>query len=330
MAHNLATDVKTGEACLYLLKEKAWHGLGQVVEEAKSSEEVIKLAHLDWDVVKTPNFVTLPTKGAVPAGSFSIIRTDTETILHSTAKELYTPIQNIEAFKYMDGLVQCAQDIKYQTAGALSNGETTFVTAKLPGYIRITGTDDVIEKYLVFTNSHAGNALSVYFTDIRVVCNNTLSASMSRCTNKVSLKHTTNIIENLHTSEKMLNMVYTYNDKLTEALAKMAATKVNDREARALVNQILLTPEELKMIGTTDGLPTRTANDMNNIYAALNYAPGQEMHRGTALHVYNGLTSFYQNVQSYKSDDRKMDGLLLGGREAKTVQKAFDTLLALA
>ena len=56
MAHNLAFDEKSGEAALYLLKEKAWHGLGQVVKEAKTSKEVIKLAHLDWEVKKTPTW----------------------------------------------------------------------------------------------------------------------------------------------------------------------------------------------------------------------------------------------------------------------------------
>ena len=36
MAHNLAIDSKTGEYSMFSLKQIPWHGLGQIVEEAKN------------------------------------------------------------------------------------------------------------------------------------------------------------------------------------------------------------------------------------------------------------------------------------------------------
>ena len=44
----MAANVET----MFSVREKPWHGLGVVVEEAPSSEEALRLAGLDWRVVQ--------------------------------------------------------------------------------------------------------------------------------------------------------------------------------------------------------------------------------------------------------------------------------------
>lgn len=329
MAHNLAIDEKTGQTSLYLLKEKAWHGLGQVVTEAKTSDEVIKLAHLDWDVVKVPNMVNLPISGVVESGSFSIVRKDNEAILCAVMGDKYTPVQNIEAFKFMDDLVMFKPDIIYETAGALGKGETVFVTAKLPGYIRIGKTNDVIERYLVWTNSHAGRILGCYFTDIRVVCNNTLSASIKDLKNGVTLKHTANVLSRVKQVKDLLDLRYQYTDELTKIFNALSTLRVDEKVETDFVNNLFLTPEELKLLGTSDGISTRKQNIINSVRTSIHTGPGQDMHKGTAFWLYNGLTSYFQNTKEYKTPDRKMYGITLGGDEAITTQRAFNQLVSM-
>lgn len=329
MAHNLNIDEKTGEAALYLLKEKAWHGLGQIVQTAKSSDEVLKIAHLDWDVEKIPNKVELPTKGLIDSGSFSIVRKDNDAILHCQALDRYTIVQNTEAFKYLDGLVRFAGDITYETAGALGQGETTFVTAKLPGYIRIGKTNDVIEKYIVWSNSHSGGALNIYFSDVRVVCNNTLSAAFNGRTNAVSLKHTKNVLNKLDDHGTMLGLIRDYNDEFGKILNELVKLQVTEKIEENLVNSIFLTPMELTLLGTADGIGTRKQNMLAEVRNAIQSAPGQNAHQGTAYWLYNGITSYFQNVKSYRSEDRKMAGISMGGDEAIATQKAFTQLVGM-
>lgn len=328
MAHNLNIDEKTGEASLYLLKEKAWHGLGQVAEEAKSSEEVIKIAHLDWDVIKSPNFVQIG-EDFMKCGSISTVRSDNGAVLGNRLTNDYTVVQNSEAFKFMDSLVVNASDIKYETAGALGKGEVVFVTAKLPGYLRIGKSDDVIDKYFILANSHdASSQLTLFFSLIKPVCNNTLSAAMRQCTNRVAVRHTASIQQQLELGRKLMEMSLTYSDALQGVLTRLAEVRVDEKYVKDFAYGLFLTPEEIIRLAD-DELGTRKLRTINEILESFELAPGQDEHKGTALNLFNGVTSYLQNVKTYRSQDRKFKGLNLGGEESLITQKAFNTLFQL-
>ena len=51
MAHNINFNEQTGLHSFFSVKEKAWHGLGQVVDKYPTSAEAIKHAGLDWEPV---------------------------------------------------------------------------------------------------------------------------------------------------------------------------------------------------------------------------------------------------------------------------------------
>lgn len=133
MAHNINYNSKTGSYSFFSVKEKAWHGLGQIVEDYPTSAEAIRHAKLDYEVVKSP----LYTKGsgivetqngieirsnelAVP-DSFATVRTDNNTVLGVVGKD-YQIVQNREAFSFFDAIVGGGDGILYETAGALGHG----------------------------------------------------------------------------------------------------------------------------------------------------------------------------------------------------------------
>ena len=43
-----------GEAAFFSVKEKAWHNQGCILDSPPTSEEAVKLAGLDYDVIKSP------------------------------------------------------------------------------------------------------------------------------------------------------------------------------------------------------------------------------------------------------------------------------------
>jgi phage/plasmid-like protein (TIGR03299 family) len=189
MGHNLNFNESTGRYSFFSVKEKAWHNLGQVVTDYPTSAEAIKNAGLDYKVVKSPlytkgNDIIITANGfetAAPHVSvpnyFANVRSDNNAVLGVVGKD-YHIIQNRDAFNFFDSIVGGKDGILYETAGALGNGERIFITAKLPGYIRVGNGDDVTEKYLFLTTSHDGSgSITAAFTPVRIVCQN----SATRC-----------------------------------------------------------------------------------------------------------------------------------------------------
>ena len=54
MAHNIFLDEQTGRHSFFSVKQKAWHGLGRIVQDYPTSAEAIQFAGLDYEVIKSP------------------------------------------------------------------------------------------------------------------------------------------------------------------------------------------------------------------------------------------------------------------------------------
>ena len=44
---NMAAMVET----MFSVREKPWHGLGEIIQEAPASEDALRLTGLDWNVI---------------------------------------------------------------------------------------------------------------------------------------------------------------------------------------------------------------------------------------------------------------------------------------
>lgn len=56
MAHNINYNGQTGKHSFFSVKEKAWHGLGQIIGDSPTSAEAIIHAGLNYEVEKRPLF----------------------------------------------------------------------------------------------------------------------------------------------------------------------------------------------------------------------------------------------------------------------------------
>ena len=56
MAHNLNYNERTQKHSFFSVSEKAWHGLGTLVEAYPTSAEALKFTGLDYSVEKRPLF----------------------------------------------------------------------------------------------------------------------------------------------------------------------------------------------------------------------------------------------------------------------------------
>ena len=329
MSHNLNYNEQTGKYSFYSLKEKAWHSFGQISDKQLNSREVLIQSQLAFPVRKAAYIYRLPSgKEIISDNEFFTYREDTEEILGTYLSEDYHVVQNVDAFTFFDSITN-GEGIIYETAGALGKGERIFITAKLPKYIRV-GNNDVIEQYLFLTTSHDGQeSITIAFTPVRIVCNNTLNAALGNCSNVLKIRHTSNAGIQLKEAHKVMGMVNTLSPIMEQAFNQWAKIRITDSEVQKLI-QIALAPNKETLNNIRDGKSDENSSVYRNqCYSVFGYgmmADSQQMEttKGTLFGVYNAVTGYFQNVRNYKNDNEKINSLLCGGTAQKKAQATFN------
>lgn len=294
MAHNLEFNSERGTNSFFSRKELAWHRLGQVIQEAVSPEEALKLANLDYTVELKPfytsyiphgcyvkgtepylevyekgtnNFIQeIKKKGELITTHKAVARMDTYTTLGIVGNK-YTPVQNIESLNFIYEILKHNPDIKekddiiIETAGVLGIGERIFVTAKLPKGFRVGEEKEDTELYIVFTNSHDGtSSLTAMVTPIRVVCNNTLTAALGSNKAKVSFRHTANIRNAMSEGITLLNLSYKNFEANQELYNALSHIKVDQNLIDELICRAMLNDNQIMQIEKVgmDNISTET------------------------------------------------------------------------
>jgi phage/plasmid-like protein (TIGR03299 family) len=335
MAHNLNFNEITGKYSFYSLKEKAWHSYGQISDKQLNSREVLMQSQLAFPVKMLPNIYRLPSgKEIIADNDFFTYREDTEEILGTHLSSDYHVVQNVDAFSFFDSITN-GEGIIYETAGALGKGERIFITAKLPKYIKV-GNDDLIEQYLFLTTSHDGTeSITIAFTPVRIVCNNTLNAALSNCSNVLKIRHTSNAEQQLKEAHKIMGMVNTLSPMMEQAFNQWAKINVSDKEIQRLI-QIALAPNKETLNNIRDGKDEENSTMYKNqCYGAFGYAmmaDSQQLEttKGTLFGAYNAITGYFQNVRNYKDDDEKINSLLCEGTAQKKAQVIFNLCTSFA
>jgi phage/plasmid-like protein (TIGR03299 family) len=346
MSHNLNYNPNTNQHSFFSVKEKAWHNLGTIVNEYPNSREALVFAGLNYTVEKRPLFtydnenhaaneetgIKIPE--IIVPDYYATVRTDNEAVLGVVGND-YEVVQNTDAFSFFDSIVGGADGIMYETAGALGKGEKIFITAKLPGYIRV-GKEDLTEKYLFLTTSHDGyGSITAAFTPIRIVCNNTLNAALRNHSNSIKIRHTANAKERLVQAHKLMGISDNLATEMETIFNHWTKVKITDKQVRKLIESALIPNKEVLnrlQSGKLDEVSTYYQNMCNSAfeYAMSNPTQLQETTEGTLYGAYNGVTGYFQNVRKYKDETAKLKSQLYSGLAQQRSQAAFDLCIDFA
>lgn len=213
---------------MFSVREKPWHGLGTIIQEACNSEEALRLAGLDWDVNQIP--VTYNDKAT---GYQFNVRSSDDTVLGVVGGR-YKPVQNKDAFAFTDELI--GGDVRYETAGSLSSGKRVWMLAKMPDTKIL---DDVVEPYMCLTNSHDGfGSLKVCMTPVRVVCQNTLNMALNNAKRTWNVRHTGNIQNKLAEAQHTLGLAQDYMKSLAEEAEELYKIKLAPKDFEVLTRTL--------------------------------------------------------------------------------------------
>lgn len=345
MAHNINFNEQTGKHSFFSVKQKAWHSLGQIIDQYPTSAEALKFAGLDYTVEKRKLFtfdnenqnanfdvdIVIPE---IEVPNFhATVRTDNEEVLGVVGKD-YEVVQNVDAFSFFDSIVG-GDGIQYETAGALGKGERIFITAKLPNYIRV-GNDDLIEQYLFLTTSHDGfGSITAAFTPVRIVCQNTLNAALRNHSNSIKIRHTANAKDRLEQAHKVMGISNQLSIQLEQLFNSWSKIRIDDKEVMKLIQLAMVPNKEVLynlQTGKQDDLSTCFKNicDTAFEYSMTNPTQQQETTKGTLFGAYNAVTGYFQNVRNYKDDEAKVKSMLFGGTAQLRTQAAFNLCAAFA
>jgi phage/plasmid-like protein (TIGR03299 family) len=322
--HNLNFNNETQRYSFVSAIEPAWHKLGQILDHVFTAREAIEFGGLDFTVEKQRLFTE---RGLDVPDYFATVREDNNDVLGMVGKD-YTIVQNRDVFSFFDQIVGEGKAI-YETAGCLGKGGMIFITAKLPKQI-VIGRDGPIENYLVLCSSHDGSmAITAFFTPVRVVCQNTLNASLNNNTNRVYIKHTQNVKERFVEAALVMGMHSEYLDKLEVAFRLLYDKRVTDQDMKSIITRAFLSKEEIKALAINGNmeLSTRKANMVDGVVGYYHQASEIDSIRGTGYGVYNAVAGYFQNVKNFRSDDQKMKSIVLGGLSAQYSQRVFDRLI---
>lgn len=321
MAHNL--EIKNGVASLMLVKEPAWHGLGTIVKEAATQEQVLQLAGLNYKVdLVTPQF---QYDGGIikDLNNFAIMRQDTGAVF-GYVKDRYNIIQNEEAFLFFDNFIEKTEAV-YHTAGVLKSGEISWILAKLPEHISVN--DDVIEMYVLVVMHHDGkHAMQMMFTPVRVVCNNTLDAATGTAQNIVAVRHNSNYVSNINEAVRLMGIKNNYVAEINEVFEELATVKVSGKVAEQFFNQLIVGKKNIEGIE----ISTQKQNMINNMLEYYKSHPTQQNIKGTAWGLYNAVSGYYNNVKEVSDVEKRFTKTLISG-DAKTMNaQAFHMAMMLS
>lgn len=294
----MAANVET----MMYVREKPWHGLGTMVEEAPTSADALRLAGLDWTVDKK----NIQVCGGAKIQNFKANVRSSDGAVLGVVSDRYKIVQNAEAFAFTDSLID--GEVHYETAGSLNGGKKIWLLAKLPD-TEIVG--DKTEPYLCFSNTHDGSgAIRVCMTPIRVVCNNTLNFALGTAKRAWSVRHTGDIQAKLHEARMCLDMANKYMDHLAVYADQMANTTVTDDKIKAILEEMFPIAED------ASDREKRNVKAVRDEYMICYFAPDILKFKGTAWGALNAMSDMVSHnaprrmTSNYQENNwgRIMDG----------------------
>ncbi len=172
------------------------------------------------------------------AKQWHLRRSDDDSIVPTRGLgDEFKPVQHLQVFDYIvNDIMPQVPEMKLETVGTLHGGGTGIITAKFGDDFHITGDKSPHESRLFFFNPNGRSSLLMGFTNVRLWCQNQLSAAIksvktaARCGNGFKIQHTTNADVKCDAAIKLIYDHFgavRHLMKREERLAQVEATEAN-------------------------------------------------------------------------------------------------------
>jgi len=305
-----------------------WHGLGNRVSDALTSDEMLVAAGLDWTVSRRQIFTTQtkdPTSDiSLTSSDYGLLVRDSDNSVFGPCGKNYLPLQNREVFTFFDKFVK-AGHMKMETAGSLDGGRQVWGLAAINQGFELPGGDEV-NGYLLLSQPHVwGKSLTIMFTPIRVVCNNTLTQALGQAGQRFSMPHVREFdADVIAKAEAALGLASNQLETFKQTAELLAKVEYDEKRVRKFIAS-LFQPVLLEEAEITPDQFSRTASD---VFQCLHTQPGAAMSEGSWWSALNAVT-YYVDHKAGRDRDSSLQSAWFGPRAALK-RKALDLAVEFA
>jgi len=303
----------------------AWHGKGTVFTGKKTLVEAVAESGCDYDCSLEEMRVSLPNGDSVVLPDLlAVVRhpvnDDPEYRVIGQVSDHYQLVSNITIAQVFNPLSELWA---VETVGALGKGETVFMSLDA-GEVEING--DLIHQYYIITDNKIGkSATKVFYTPVRVVCQNTLTAGENRASITVKIRHSRGNIAQLQDIADLSVTLINRAEAINKLFGKMGKVQISLDDFKQAVEKLYPLPQKQERVidVTTDfEYLTRKALESRQ-YAEVLYEKLNDefpQNAGTAWHGYNAVVEWEDYKKSRGTGD--IASLMIGER-ANTKATAF-------
>ena len=328
-----------------------WHGLGNQLTQHQPIEVWAKQAGMDWRIESSNvSYMAQNERGQSIIMPFEeqrvLYRSDTHAPL-SVVSQRYQEVQPMEILEFYRDLTE-QSGFELETAGVLKGGKKFWALARTGQSTALKGKD-VSKGYILLATACDGTlATTAQFTNIRVVCNNTLAIALrgqSSSAGVVKVPHSTKfdadkVKQQLGISvrawdEHMYEMKQLTQRKVTQGEAAAYFDAVFNNTSLSIADQEeniiqfyrnMATPNPAKEKSEPNGRAMTKVMDMFN-----GQGRGAELSsaKDTAYGLLCSITEFADHERRAMSTDHRLDSAWFGAGAALK-QRGLEQALRLA
>lgn len=321
----MAHEITENDVVLYAQGTQVpWHGLAKEVDKNKTLCENAVEHGMDWTVYMEqmyrvnrngdrPMFLEVPNK-------YALVRSDTDFVLGASSGD-YKIYPNMTGFATLDNLVATGM-ANPDTMGTLRGGGIVWGLLEIKVDNEEVVPGDAIKRYILFSWGHDGKrGIALGYTDVRVVCSNTIHAAWSNELSKlIRMAHRGNVAVNVDNVVKTMDLAAQDFKATIADYKKMANTPINQADIRKYVKLVMELEEK------DDN--KRATNLIDKITGLSTSGIGNGNIAGSVWGAFNGITQWMSHEAGRNADNRFAS--LWFGQNANMLKRAHVEAMKLA
>ncbi len=219
----------------FLQKEKLHTGFGEKIIDAKSYDDVLVQAGLNWTVSAHPVYTEVNGKQIEVPGSNIIVREADEKPL-GIVSDKYKIVNNADAFAFTESIYN-SKEIEFIRGGSYRGGSSTWLEAKITGKYSILGDD--VECYLIFMNSHDGTgSVKCMIVPERIACSNALNIPLRDPSRHWRCVHSGDPMKKIDEARQILLAGSSYMEALNRECEVLQSIKISSSQVTQFINRL--------------------------------------------------------------------------------------------